>query len=149
MAAEIVEDDDVAGLECGDEELLDIGAEAFAVDEPVEDACRPQPRSGAMLVFAQVSSMNTRRFGSTLPVRRARWSHFETVDGAKPNADAIARMLSPALRREITRSQSLSIEAAACLLASRGSKQRELHSDRKGNPPRSHQIRERSGAKNL
>ncbi len=43
VAAEIVHDDDVAGLERRDEELLDIGAEALAVDRPVEDAGRIDP----------------------------------------------------------------------------------------------------------
>ena len=38
MGAEIVHDDDVAGLERADELLFDIGAEALAVDRPVEDA---------------------------------------------------------------------------------------------------------------
>ena len=38
VAAEIVHDDDVAGLERRDENLLDIGEEAFAVDRPVDDA---------------------------------------------------------------------------------------------------------------
>jgi hypothetical protein len=37
VAAEIVHDDDVAGLEDRNELLLDIGAEAFAVDRTVED----------------------------------------------------------------------------------------------------------------
>src|SRR5688572_7856579 len=40
MAAEIVHDDDVAGLEHRNELLLDIGAEAFAIDRAVEDAGR-------------------------------------------------------------------------------------------------------------
>jgi hypothetical protein len=38
VAAEIVHDDDIAGLERWNELLLDIGAEAFAVDRAVEDA---------------------------------------------------------------------------------------------------------------
>ena len=38
MAAEIVHDDDVARLELRDENLLNIGAEAFAVDWTVEQA---------------------------------------------------------------------------------------------------------------
>jgi hypothetical protein len=38
VAAEIVHDDDVAGLERGHQELLDIGFEAFAVDRSVKDA---------------------------------------------------------------------------------------------------------------
>jgi hypothetical protein len=37
VAAEIVNDDDVAGLERGDEELLDVGQEAFAVDWSIDD----------------------------------------------------------------------------------------------------------------
>ena len=43
MAAEIVHDDDVAGFENRHELLLDIGAEAFAVDRSVEDARRGEP----------------------------------------------------------------------------------------------------------
>lgn len=38
VGAEIVHDDDVAGLEHWHELLLDIGAEALAVDRPIEDA---------------------------------------------------------------------------------------------------------------
>lgn len=38
VAAEIVQDDDVAWLELRDEKLLNIGAEAFAVDRAVEQA---------------------------------------------------------------------------------------------------------------
>ncbi len=38
MTAEIVHDDDVAGLKLRNENLLDIGAEAFAVDWAVEQA---------------------------------------------------------------------------------------------------------------
>ena len=38
MAAEIVEDDDVALPQGRQEQLLDIGAEALAVDRTVEDA---------------------------------------------------------------------------------------------------------------
>ena len=43
VAAEIVHDDNVAGLEDRQELLLDVGAEAFAVDRPVEHArgCEP------------------------------------------------------------------------------------------------------------
>ena len=97
VGAEVVHDDDVSGRECGDEELLDPGGEADAVDGAVEDAggvdpvvseggeesegapaavgapCRgagvprgAQPLSGVMLVLAQVSSMKTRRRGSSL-----------------------------------------------------------------------------------
>src|ERR1700730_14832180 len=40
MAAEIVHDDDVAGFEHWNEQLFNIGAEAFAVDRAVEDARR-------------------------------------------------------------------------------------------------------------
>ena len=42
VARQIVEDDDVAGLELGSEELLDPGAELLAVDRPVERARRNQ-----------------------------------------------------------------------------------------------------------
>ena len=43
MASEIVHDDNVAGLEDRQELLLDVGAEAFAVDRTVEHArgCEP------------------------------------------------------------------------------------------------------------
>ena len=43
VAAEIVHDDDVAGFEYRHEDLLDIGAEALAIDRPVEHAWRRQP----------------------------------------------------------------------------------------------------------
>ena len=43
MAGEVVEDDDVAGPERRDEELLDPGLEALAVDRAVEDAGRAEP----------------------------------------------------------------------------------------------------------
>ena len=43
MGAEIVEDDDVAGLEGRDEELLDVGEEAFAVDGTVVKTGRFDP----------------------------------------------------------------------------------------------------------
>lgn len=42
VRAEIIHDDDVAGLEYRHKQLLDIGAEALAVDRPVEDARRRQ-----------------------------------------------------------------------------------------------------------
>lgn len=97
VRAEIVHDDDVAGRERGNENLLDIGCEASSVDGAVEHAGRidavaaqrrdrvsvfqwpcgtlacslwprgAQPRIGAMLVLAQVSSMNTSRRGSRRP----------------------------------------------------------------------------------
>lgn len=38
VRAEIVHDDDIAGLEHGHELLLNIGAEALAIDWPIEDA---------------------------------------------------------------------------------------------------------------
>ena len=43
MAAEIVHDDDIAGLEDRQELLLDIGAEALAVDRTIEHARRGEP----------------------------------------------------------------------------------------------------------
>ena len=42
MAAEVVHDDDVALRQDRDENLLDIGAKAFAVDRTVDDAGRGQ-----------------------------------------------------------------------------------------------------------
>jgi len=38
VAAEIVEHNDVAGVQCRHENLLDVGREALAVDGTVEDA---------------------------------------------------------------------------------------------------------------
>ena len=43
MAAKIVEDDDVAGLEGGNQLLLDVGPEALSVDRAVEDARCSEP----------------------------------------------------------------------------------------------------------
>jgi hypothetical protein len=40
VAAEIVDDDDIAGLERRHQYLLDIGEEAFPVDRAVDDARR-------------------------------------------------------------------------------------------------------------
>src|SRR6266699_1924385 len=97
VAAEIVDDDDVVGLQGGDEDLLDVGPEALPVDWAVKNpwsldpvvaqAARKvvvlhrrcgtlalsrmprgaHPRSGAMLVLVQVSSMKTRRSGWIRP----------------------------------------------------------------------------------
>ena len=43
VAAEIVHDDNVAGLERRHEEMLDIAFEAFAVDRSIKDARRVDP----------------------------------------------------------------------------------------------------------
>ena len=43
VGAEIVHNDDIAGLECWHQHLLDIGAEAHAIDWPVDDAGRSDP----------------------------------------------------------------------------------------------------------
>jgi hypothetical protein len=43
VAGEIVEDDDIARLEGGDQELLDIGLEFLAVDRAIEEAGRLDP----------------------------------------------------------------------------------------------------------
>jgi hypothetical protein len=40
MAAEVVEDDNVAGTQLGHQELLDIGAEDSAIDRAIDDARR-------------------------------------------------------------------------------------------------------------
>lgn len=40
MRAEIIHNDDIAGLQCRHQHRLDIGAEALAVDRPVDDAGR-------------------------------------------------------------------------------------------------------------
>ena len=98
MAAEVVHDDNIAGREDRDENLLDISAEAHAIDRSVDDAGRGEPvatqprqeregspspegrfgdeafASGASamgarhLVLAQVSSMKTSRLGSIVSV---------------------------------------------------------------------------------
>ena len=95
LAEEMVHDNDIAGDQRGHQNLLDISAKACAIDRPVYDAGRIESvrRSAArnvrirhlpkgalamrrsplaqrpwvrvMLVFAQVSSMKTRRVGST------------------------------------------------------------------------------------
>ena len=97
VGAEVVEDHDVARLEGRNEDLLDIGVKALAIDRPsnrqgasmrslrraarkVAVFQRPcgtastrrspfgaQPRSLVMLVFVQVSSMKMRRLGSMSP----------------------------------------------------------------------------------
>ena len=97
MAGEVVEDDDVAWAQLGDQHLLDVGNEGIAVHGLVEDAGRDHPtqrqpsdhRRGvpvamrhadlhpliagagpwvrAMFVLAHVSSRNTRRTGSRCP----------------------------------------------------------------------------------
>ena len=43
MAAEIIHDDDIAGLQHRHELLFDVGPEALAVDGPVEDTRRGKP----------------------------------------------------------------------------------------------------------
>lgn len=43
VATQIIEDHDVAGLERGDQELLDIGKEADAIDRAIEDGGRIDP----------------------------------------------------------------------------------------------------------
>ena len=130
MAAEIVHDDDIAGLERWNELLLDVGAEAFAVDRAVEDAWAvrrsqrsaprkvrvrqrpcgakprsrsplgPHPRSGAMLVLIQVSSMKTRRFGSRLACHaRQRRRRRAMSERACSSANSVFLKRSPSRRR--------------------------------------------------
>ena len=97
MGAEVVHDDDVAGPQRRRQDLLDVEAEALAIDRAIDEPWRldaivaqggdeghglpapvrhlgprrwprgAQPRSGAMLVLVQVSSMKTRREGSNRP----------------------------------------------------------------------------------
>ena len=94
VAAEIVEDHEIAFGKGGSEYLLDVESEEFAVDGAIDDqggidaiepqggdeserlpvtvrnlgrqalSRGPQPRSGAMLVLTQVSSRKTRRAGA-------------------------------------------------------------------------------------
>lgn len=57
VASQIVEDDDVARLEHGDQELLDISKEADGVDRSVEDGWRIDPvmvKCDSMLVSARI-----------------------------------------------------------------------------------------------
>ncbi len=81
MASEVVHDDDVAGLEGGHELLLDVGAEADAVDRPVEDKGRGE------LVAAQC-----REEGHGLPVAMGR------VTGTSMHTTRDSRFLNGVLR---------------------------------------------------
>jgi hypothetical protein len=85
VAAEIVDDDDVARLERRQQNLFDISLEEVAVDGAIDDARgvetvgakrrqegqrlprRARPWVRVMLVLAQVSSMKTSRAGSSRP----------------------------------------------------------------------------------
>jgi hypothetical protein len=74
VTAEIVDNDDVARLERRNQHLFHIGQETFAfataLGGTLAKSLRPhgaQPRRGVMLVLAQVSSMKTRRAGSSPP----------------------------------------------------------------------------------
>jgi len=43
VAAEIIHDDDIAGLERRDEQLFNIGKEALTIDRPIDDAGSVEP----------------------------------------------------------------------------------------------------------
>lgn len=116
VAAQIVEHDDIAGRQRREQGLLDIGPERFAIDRLVEhdrsgdpvvaeccdegrvrqrpcgtSATRRSPRSDrpwvlVMLVFAQVSSMNTRRRGSSLCLWCRQRSRLRATSGRSCSA---------------------------------------------------------------
>ena len=99
------------GPKVGDQNFLDVGSEPFGVDRAVEQPWRldavvakrgeeghgfpaalmhlghsrpprvPHPLSGAMLVFAQVSSMKTRRAGSIRFCRSVHWARRRAMSG--------------------------------------------------------------------
>ena len=43
MAAEVIQDDDIAGSKDGQKNLLDIGAKAYAIDRPLDQPWRIYP----------------------------------------------------------------------------------------------------------
>jgi hypothetical protein len=51
VAAEIVDDDDIAGPQRRHQDLLDIGKEAFAVDRSVDDTGCNNPNERALVVI--------------------------------------------------------------------------------------------------
>src|SRR5260370_29572437 len=80
VAAEIVHDDNVAGLERRQEELLDIGFEAFAVDRSIKDARRvdpvvPQGRKGCECLPTPVRRLSAQALSSRSPAMAWPRSH--------------------------------------------------------------------------
>ena len=63
MAAEVVDDDDVAGSEGRYEALFDIGKEDLAVDRPVDDAWRIDPIAAQRRQEGQRSPAALRHLG--------------------------------------------------------------------------------------
>jgi len=101
VRAQIVEDDDVARLERGDEELFDIGEEALAVDGAVEQARRVDA------VVAQ-GGEEGRGLPATVrePLRSKRSTHLIAEDSLTPNRSAAAlRLIPPTITASITRSR--------------------------------------------
>lgn len=111
VRAEIVHDDDVAWLKHGDELLLDIGAEAFAVDRSVEDARCGEPitaqradegerapmavRGEAAQAFAFRPPASQRGHVGLDPVREPRVSL--TIDKDQPTRIELSLKGTPAL----------------------------------------------------
>jgi hypothetical protein len=70
VAAEIVDDDDVAGLEGWHEDLFDVSAEALAIDRPVDDARRIDAIASQSGKEGQGSPAALRRSGNQLTAAR-------------------------------------------------------------------------------
>ena len=89
VAAEVVENDDVAGPQGRDQDLLDIGSEAFAIDRAIEDA------GGGELIEAQRTQESE---GLPAPLGAALRAHYRMLHGERSgfagmafHADCIAR----------------------------------------------------------
>ena len=111
MAAEIVHDHEIAGQDRGEQHLLDMGSEAFAVDRSIEKPRRvnmvvaqggdegygfpaaignfgdepfargAHPRIASMSVLVHVSSMKTSRDGSIPPCRALQCRRRRAMSG--------------------------------------------------------------------
>jgi len=78
MTSQIIHDDDVAGLQHGDELLLDISTEALAVDWSVEDARCREPIPAQRAEEGQCAPMAVRRQAAqplALRPPASQWSH--------------------------------------------------------------------------
>jgi hypothetical protein len=104
MAAEIIDDDDVAGLQRGNEYLLDIGKEALAVNGTIDHARRVEPVAAQSRQECQRSPLAERRLGQEPLASRAssvcaRHVGFGPglVDEDQPRRIELSLMLLPAL----------------------------------------------------
>ena len=104
MRAEIVEDDDVSGLEGRREKLLDIGGEEFAVDRPVDNAgsidpVMPQSRDEGEGLPVAIRNLGgeTLAFWSPAAQRRHVGLHPGLVDEDQPAGGDPALVGLPAL----------------------------------------------------